>query len=184
MPHFLITNIVADKGHYARNKATHLLTIKNYGVEMHRAITTSLQSAIDALLEELPGLFSSGSDETRSQIDREIKVFFEQNSTTGIRTTSKKVISASKVKLQNSLDACIESLMNAWSKDVSFEPEEVIDLEEIQYEDENRYNIGSGFRDEDGDEDYEGSDSDWTSKEGALFPLDHPDYFYSTGTGY
>src|SRR5271156_3296206 len=104
---FSITDIFAGEGHYARNKATHEAKIKHYGIEMHQTITKTLQRVVDELLQELPGLVSAGSDEIMTQIKREVRVFFEHNSTNGIRTTPKKVISPSKVKLQNSLETSI-----------------------------------------------------------------------------
>jgi hypothetical protein len=130
---------------------------------MYRTITNSLQTALNGLELELPVLLSKGSSTVIRHIKREIEMFFEHNSTHGLRTAPRKVISPNKVKLQDSLDTAIENLMKAWSEDVEFEAEEVNDRDDVEFEADNRFGIGAGTRDNDeDDEDYDflGSDGD------------------------
>lgn len=124
---------------------------------MYRKVSQTLQVSVGGLLKEIPELIRAGATEVIDQIVHEIVVFFEHNSTSGTRTSPKKYISPTKVKLQDTLKTAFENLLKAWCEDIKFEVDEMVDLTGLDFEGGDRYNVDSclhGELDDSSDDDY------------------------------
>ena len=151
-------NRFAGKDHFKRNRVYHQEYMKKYGARMYREVSEVVRLALNELLEGLPESFEAVSAEILTQIRHEIGIFFEQNSSVGARTSSKRTISLSKIKLQNALDTSIGHLIKAWNESVDFEAEEVFDMTSLEFGNDDRFSVSEVLRD--GDYDPDGSDED------------------------
>ena len=131
----------------------------NYGLEMYQRVSQTIQGAVDSLLKELPGLVDTGVTEIIAQIMHEVGVFFEHNTTNGIRSSPKKYVSPIKVRLQDALETALENLLRAWHKDINFEVEEAVDVANLEFEGGDRYNVDSWLHDD--DYGFDSSDDDY-----------------------
>lgn len=151
-----LANICAGPGHFKRNKSFQLVHMKNNGSEMYQEVSQIIRKALCELLANLPGLFATSSAEILTQIQKEISIFFEQNSSTGSRTSTKKHISQAKIKLQKALDISIGELTKAWVENIEFKAEKPFDMSTLDFQNDGRFNINE-LR---GDGDYNPGDDD------------------------
>lgn len=91
---------------------------------MHHRGSEAIKKAINKLLDDLEEQLANCKDQVLKQVRNETAVFFEHNSSDGLRTTSRRVISQPKIKLQKSLQADLDTLTLTWKEDVAFEPQE------------------------------------------------------------
>jgi hypothetical protein len=99
--------------------------MKSGGRAMHREATRTVKAAIEKLLDKLPSKFATAYNLALELIREEVKLFFEQNSSDGTRSSTRRVISNAKIRLHNDLSTDITTLSNEWSSKfpVSSSPE-------------------------------------------------------------
>lgn len=84
------------------------------GVNIHKAGTNAIKAELNQLLDNIPVTLAVGYNLALQQIRDEIKSFFEQHSSDGARNSARKVVSISKVRLQEALLADIDVLAKNW----------------------------------------------------------------------
>jgi len=108
------TNYLTGRGHYKRNKATNKSHIKDSGKRMQEASNEAVKTALDELLNTIPAKLVGASNAVIEQIMGEVKLFFEQNTSKGLRNKTRKVKSNSKIRLQKDLLSNINDLTKSW----------------------------------------------------------------------
>jgi len=131
--------------------------MKEKGKAMHHQGSKAIKADLNKHLESLPSTFGKGRKPVLDQIKAEIKLFFEQNSSTGTRKLStRRVVSPAKVVLQEHILAQIAKLVDAWKSECPKVPEP--ELEEAQndsgLEDDRFFDLGER------DNDYEDESDD------------------------
>lgn len=133
--------------------------MKDDGKRMHQASNKAVKTALDKFLDIIPAALSGPSNAVVEQIIGEVKQFFEQNTSNGIRNKTRKVISNTKIRLRNDLSSNINDLAKSWesndqaqnqyqnddSEDELFDDDRLFDLDKLQkgLDDEEEYEDSS-----------------------------------------
>lgn len=84
-------------------------------IEMHRNAFKAVRAGLDEMLDNIPLTFAVAYDAVLDEIRDAVKLFFEQNSANGERTTARKAVSKAKLSLQKDFMAHLNVLANDWS---------------------------------------------------------------------
>ncbi|TVY53027.1 Nuclear GTPase SLIP-GC [Lachnellula cervina] len=134
------------KGHFKRNRATHKSQMKDSSKQMHQASNKAVKTALDEFLNTIPAALVRASNAVIKEIKGEVKLFFEQNTSNGIRNKTRKVISNTKIRLRDDLSSNINDLAKSWesnnqaqtqyqnedSEDELFDDDRFFDLDKLQ----------------------------------------------------
>lgn len=88
--------------------------MKNRGEAIHKAGTKAIKTELNSLLKNIPKDLAVGYNLVLRDIRDEISDFFDQHSADGTRNSKRKVVSITKVKLQEALQPEIGNLAQQW----------------------------------------------------------------------
>jgi hypothetical protein len=143
-------------GHFKRNRETHASWMEQKGVACHHEATRAIQDALNENLDGLPTKLLTSQTEVLEQIRNEIELILEHNTSKGGRNTTRRIQSKSKAKLQNILQSDIDDLFKAWNEETVFKAEELDNLADLDFEQDDKFYLKRDGDDEDDedDEDY------------------------------
>ena len=101
--------------------------MKTRGEAIHKAGTRAIKTELNSLLKNIPKDLAVGYNLVLRDIRDEISDFFDQHSADGTRNSKRKVLSITKVKLQEALQPEIENLAQQWVTEPTVDEEIPVD---------------------------------------------------------
>jgi hypothetical protein len=147
------SDVIVGRGLYERNKKYIQETMRKKGVKLHEAGTRAIRAELDELLDSIPTRLAIGNNLVLRHIREEIKLFFDRNSTEGVRNSRRRVVSNAKLLLQKDLLKVIDDLAKDWKTKVVVE--EIPDDDETEEEMALNDDLFVDLSKDDDDEDYE-----------------------------